>query len=138
LKNVYPNFVQELLGHASVAIALDTYSHMLPGMGGEAAYAIGEVLGWIAYTCSHLMLDMGNRTVAATGRSVLGRTCTACRERCAGGGPVPVRNVILHLYPGGSQVVVSLRCPGGEIALSRLWGAVLSKIVDMEFREFTF
>jgi integrase len=44
-RNVHPKFVQELLGHASVAITLDTYSHMLPGMGGEAAEAIGEALG---------------------------------------------------------------------------------------------
>jgi integrase len=44
-QNVHPKFVQELLGHASVAITLDTYSHMLPGMGGEVAHAIGEALG---------------------------------------------------------------------------------------------
>lgn len=44
-KNVHPKFVQDLLGHASVAITLDTYSHMLPGMGGEAAAAMGEALG---------------------------------------------------------------------------------------------
>jgi integrase len=44
-RNVHPKFVQELLGHASVAITLDTYSHMLPGMGGEAAHAMGEALG---------------------------------------------------------------------------------------------
>jgi integrase len=37
-KNVHPKFIQEHLGHASVAITLlDTYSHMLPGMGNEAA-----------------------------------------------------------------------------------------------------
>ena len=36
---------KELLGHGSVAITLDTYSHMLPGMGGEAADAIGAALG---------------------------------------------------------------------------------------------
>jgi integrase len=47
-RNVYPKFVQELLGHASVAITLlDTYSHTLPGMGGEAAEAIGVALGGI-------------------------------------------------------------------------------------------
>jgi hypothetical protein len=28
-----------------VAITLDTYSHMLPGMGGEAADVMGEALG---------------------------------------------------------------------------------------------
>jgi hypothetical protein len=44
-KNVHPKFVQELLGHASVAFTLDTYSHMLPGMGGEAADAMGDALG---------------------------------------------------------------------------------------------
>ena len=44
-KNVHPKFVQELLGHASVAITLDTYSHMLPGMGSEAVDAIANVLG---------------------------------------------------------------------------------------------
>jgi len=44
-RNIHPKFVQELLGHASVAITLDTYSHMLPGMGGEAADAMGEALG---------------------------------------------------------------------------------------------
>lgn len=44
-KNVHPKHVQELLGHASVAITLDTYSHMLPGMGREAANAISEALG---------------------------------------------------------------------------------------------
>jgi integrase len=44
-KNVHPKFVQELLGHASVAFTLDAYSHMLPGMGGEAADAMGEALG---------------------------------------------------------------------------------------------
>jgi integrase len=44
-KNVHPKFVQELLGRASVAITIDTYSHMLPGMGSEVADAIGEALG---------------------------------------------------------------------------------------------
>ena len=43
-KNVPPKFVQELLGHASVAISLDTYSNMLPGMSGEATDAMGEAL----------------------------------------------------------------------------------------------
>ncbi len=41
-RNIHPKFVQELLGHASVAITLDTYSHILPGMGGEAADAMGK------------------------------------------------------------------------------------------------
>jgi hypothetical protein len=44
-RNIHPKFVQELLGHANVYITLDTYSHMLPGMGGEEADAMGEALG---------------------------------------------------------------------------------------------
>jgi integrase len=43
-KNIHPKLAQDLFGHASVAITLDTYSHMLPGMGSEAADAIGEAL----------------------------------------------------------------------------------------------
>ena len=42
--NVHPKFVQELLGHASIAITLDTYSHMLPGMGDETVRAIEYAL----------------------------------------------------------------------------------------------
>jgi integrase len=30
-------FVQELLGHATIAVTLDTYSHVLPGMADHAA-----------------------------------------------------------------------------------------------------
>ena len=43
-KNVHPKFVQELLGHASVAFTLDIYSHMLPGMGGQTATAMEDAL----------------------------------------------------------------------------------------------
>lgn len=35
---------QELLGHASVAITLDTYSHVLPGMGDQTAVAMEDAL----------------------------------------------------------------------------------------------
>jgi integrase len=31
-QNTHPKFVQELLGHATIAITLDTYSHIMPGM----------------------------------------------------------------------------------------------------------
>jgi integrase len=43
-RNVHPKFVQELLGHASVAITLDTYSHMLPGMGDQTVSAMQAAL----------------------------------------------------------------------------------------------
>ncbi len=44
-RNVHPKYVQELLGHASIALTLDTYSHVLPGMRGGAASAMEDALG---------------------------------------------------------------------------------------------
>jgi integrase len=43
-KGVHPKFVQELLGHASIAITLDTYSHAVPGMGDQTAKAMEGAL----------------------------------------------------------------------------------------------
>ena len=40
----HPKLVQELLGHASISITLDTYSHVLPGMGDGLADAMDEAL----------------------------------------------------------------------------------------------
>ena len=44
-RNVHPKYVQELLGHASIALTLDTYSHVLPSIGGGAADAMKDALG---------------------------------------------------------------------------------------------
>jgi integrase len=41
---VHPKVVSERLGHASVNITLDTYSHILPGLQAAAAEALGAVL----------------------------------------------------------------------------------------------
>ena len=43
-KGVHAKFVQELLGHATIAITLDIYSHVLPGMGGQTATALEDAL----------------------------------------------------------------------------------------------
>ncbi len=43
-KGTHPKFVQELLGHATVAITLDTYSHIIPGMGEQTATAMEDAL----------------------------------------------------------------------------------------------
>src|ERR671910_3365014 len=43
-KGVHPKVVQELLGHATITITLDTYSHVLPGMGDAAASAMNDAL----------------------------------------------------------------------------------------------
>ena len=42
LKNVNPKIVSEMLGHASIAITLDTYSHILPNMQDSAVAAMEE------------------------------------------------------------------------------------------------
>jgi integrase len=43
-RNVNPKIVSEMLGHASIAITLDTYSHVLPNMQSEAAKAMEDAL----------------------------------------------------------------------------------------------
>ncbi len=44
LADVSPKVVSERLGHASITITLDTYSHVLPTMQPNAAKALGEML----------------------------------------------------------------------------------------------
>lgn len=43
-KNVNPKIVSEMLGHATIAITLDTYSHVLPNMRDQAAAAMENAL----------------------------------------------------------------------------------------------
>jgi integrase len=43
-KSMHPKLVQELLGHATISITLDTYSHVLPGMGDQTAAAMEDAL----------------------------------------------------------------------------------------------
>src|SRR5215210_5322705 len=43
-RGVHPKFVQELLGHATIAITLDTYSHVMPSMGDATAKAMEGAL----------------------------------------------------------------------------------------------
>ena len=43
-RGVHPKFVQELLGHATIAITLDTYSHVMPSMGDATAKAMQDAL----------------------------------------------------------------------------------------------
>jgi integrase len=41
---VHPKVAQERLGHATVAVTLDLYSHVLPGMQADAASRVDEIL----------------------------------------------------------------------------------------------
>lgn len=45
-RGIHPKVVSELLGHATVSMTLDRYSHVLPHMQDDAARAIGDVLLW--------------------------------------------------------------------------------------------
>jgi integrase len=44
-QGVHAKYVQDLLGHADIALTLNVYSHVLPDMGDAAADAMDEALG---------------------------------------------------------------------------------------------
>jgi integrase len=43
-KGVHPKIVSEMLGHSSVSITLNVYSHVIPGLGNAAALAMDAAL----------------------------------------------------------------------------------------------
>jgi integrase len=43
-RGVHAKLVQEQLGHHTISVTLDTYSHVLPGMSNAAAWAMDEAL----------------------------------------------------------------------------------------------
>ena len=43
-KGIHPKIVQEMLGHSSITITLDLYSHVLPDMQQEAVSAMENLL----------------------------------------------------------------------------------------------
>lgn len=44
-RGTHPTYVQKLLGHASVPLTIDRYSHWMPSMGKHTANAMDEALG---------------------------------------------------------------------------------------------
>src|SRR6202008_371274 len=42
--NIHPKVVSELLGHSQISITLDTYSHVMPNLHGDAVCTIGALL----------------------------------------------------------------------------------------------
>ena len=46
--NIHPKIVSERLGHATIGITLDTYSHLMPGMQEEAARSIDAALAAVS------------------------------------------------------------------------------------------
>jgi integrase len=45
VRGVHPKIVSEMLGHSSIAITLDVYSHVIPGLGEVAVAAMEDALG---------------------------------------------------------------------------------------------
>ena len=43
-KGIHPKIVSEMLRHSSIAITLDTYSHVIPGLGEVAASPMEDAL----------------------------------------------------------------------------------------------
>ena len=43
--NVHPAVVQSALGHSSITLTIDTYSHVMPGLEEAAARRIDDILG---------------------------------------------------------------------------------------------
>jgi integrase len=41
----HPKVVQSLLGHSSITQTMDTYSHLIEGMGGDAVGGLDEAFG---------------------------------------------------------------------------------------------
>jgi integrase len=48
-EGVHPKVVQELLGHSTISLTLDVYSHVLPTLQDEAAASMERVLGAGSY-----------------------------------------------------------------------------------------
>jgi integrase len=44
-QGVHPKVVSEMLGHATISLTLDTYSHLVPAMHAQAAAAMDTMLG---------------------------------------------------------------------------------------------
>ncbi len=44
LQGIHPKVVQERLGHATISMTLDTYSHLIPSMGRDAADRLDQLL----------------------------------------------------------------------------------------------
>lgn len=42
---MHPKYIQHLVGHASIQLTLDRYSHWMPTMGRHTASAMDEALG---------------------------------------------------------------------------------------------
>lgn len=64
-RNVHPKIVQELLGHATIAITLDLYSHVMPSLSGVVADHFDELFPTPATVTPAEVLQRAPETVPA-------------------------------------------------------------------------
>lgn len=76
-QGVHPKIVSERLGHSSIAITLDTYSHILPGLQEAAALAIDETLARNPRSGTKQLRENGHKLVTnSLGQGITGRDQT--------------------------------------------------------------
>jgi integrase len=72
-EGVHPRVVMEVLGHAQMRTITDTYSHVMPALGRDAAEAHGQgAVGLTRHRCGSSGHHAGTRN--ESGRSPSGRT----------------------------------------------------------------
>ncbi|MGZ6376061.1 MAG: tyrosine-type recombinase/integrase [Ktedonobacterales bacterium] len=76
---VHPKKVSELLGHASIAITLDLYSHFLPDMQEETAAAMDAIFGSTGSTVTGLGHGLGQTEDETQAQEVLPLNISAFR-----------------------------------------------------------
>jgi integrase len=62
-QGIHPKIVSERLGHGSIAITLDTYSHVAPGLPEAAAKRFDEAMltNWIIRYSQYRLLKLKGR-----------------------------------------------------------------------------
>jgi len=74
-RRVHPKIVQERLGHQTISVTLDTYSHVLSTLQRAAANAFGELLGraapWSISGVSHVGSERCSICVSAGGGAAI-------------------------------------------------------------------
>ena len=101
-KGVHPNLVSKMPGHPSIAITLDIYSRMIPGLGGAPARAMEDVLRsacLVRSLISYASLNDYVGTFAAHANTPPAALGLPRRRACWRAPTRPVNKPIMHLAP---------------------------------------
>jgi hypothetical protein len=63
--NVHPKVVEERLGHSSIKVTIDRYSHVIPSMQDEAAARIGALVDGLESDPTHGTLPPGSGSTSS-------------------------------------------------------------------------